>query len=104
MPRDQEKARERKRRFRAKRHAEKYGPDVGDQRGLHGKQPKGRQCHRWNDGRMIHRPDNLVKGELLDAIRADGYEPVMAFDDRTVCVNFWRACGIPCAQVADGNF
>jgi len=53
---------------------------------------------------MIHRPDNLVKGELLDAIRADGYEPVMAFDDRTVCVNFWRACGIPCAQVADGNF
>lgn len=51
-----------------------------------------------------HRPDYVVKGELLDQILADGYEPIMAFDDRTQCVKLWRARGIPCAQVAEGNF
>ncbi len=51
-----------------------------------------------------HRPDHLVKGELLDEILAAGYEPIMAFDDRDQVVKMWRARGIPCAQVADGNF
>jgi hypothetical protein len=50
------------------------------------------------------REDDLVKKELLDALRADGYEPVMAFDDRDRVVKMWRENGIPCAQVADGNF
>lgn len=51
-----------------------------------------------------HRPDHQVKGELLERIRADGWEPIMAFDDRNQVVQMWRAKGIPCAQVADGNF
>lgn len=51
-----------------------------------------------------HRPDNIVKGELLDAVLADGYEPIMAFDDRNQVVAMWRARGVPCAQVADGDF
>ena len=51
-----------------------------------------------------HRPDHIIKGELLDQIVADGYEPIMAFDDRNQVVEMWRAKGIPCAQVADGNF
>ncbi len=51
-----------------------------------------------------HRPDNLVKGELLDRILADGYEPVMAFDDRKQVVDMWRERGVPCAQVAPGDF
>lgn len=51
-----------------------------------------------------HRPDNLVKAELLDAIKADGYQPIMAFDDRDQVVKMWRERGIPCAQVADGDF
>lgn len=51
-----------------------------------------------------HRPDHIVKGELLDRILADGYKPIMAFDDRTQVVEMWRKRGIPCAQVAEGNF
>lgn len=51
-----------------------------------------------------HRPDYLVKAELLDRVRADGFEPIMAFDDRSQVVQMWRAKGIPCAQVAEGDF
>lgn len=50
------------------------------------------------------RDDDIIKIELLAQIRADGYEPIMAFDDRTRVVNAWRAAGIPCAQVAPGDF
>ena len=51
-----------------------------------------------------HRPDHQVKVELLELLRADGYQPVMAFDDRNAVVKMWRELGIPCAQVADGDF
>ena len=51
-----------------------------------------------------YRPDYIVKAELLDQIRADGYEPIMAFDDRDQVVEMWRSKGIPCAQVAPGDF
>lgn len=51
-----------------------------------------------------HRPDYIVKRELLDQIRSDGFEPVMVFDDRNSVVKMWREAGIPCAQVAEGDF
>jgi phosphoglycolate phosphatase-like HAD superfamily hydrolase len=51
-----------------------------------------------------HRPDHIVKLELLAHIRADGFEPIMAFDDRSSVVQAWRDAGIPCAQVAPGDF
>lgn len=51
-----------------------------------------------------HRPDDVVKSELLDQILADGYQPVFAFDDRNRVVKMWRERGVPCAQVADGDF
>jgi len=50
------------------------------------------------------RPDDLIKKELLARLRADGYNPTMAFDDRDRVVKMWRANGIPCAQVAEGDF
>jgi len=50
------------------------------------------------------RPDYIVKAELLDQLQADGYRPIMAFDDRDQVVKMWRAKGVPCAQVAEGNF
>ena len=50
------------------------------------------------------RPDHIVKLELLQRVKADGFEPIMAFDDRNQVVNMWRANGIPCAQVAEGDF
>lgn len=51
-----------------------------------------------------HRADHIIKLEMLDAIRADGFDPIMAFDDRNAVVKAWREAGIVCAQVADGNF
>jgi phosphoglycolate phosphatase-like HAD superfamily hydrolase len=51
-----------------------------------------------------HRPDHVIKLELLEQIRTDGYEPIMVFDDRNSVVKMWRDAGIPCAQVAEGNF
>lgn len=51
-----------------------------------------------------HRPDDIVKGELLDQVIAYGWKPIMAFDDRDRVVAMWRARGIPCAQVAPGDF
>jgi phosphoglycolate phosphatase-like HAD superfamily hydrolase len=51
-----------------------------------------------------HRPDDTIKGELIEQIKADGYEPIMAFDDRNRVVKKLRHIGIPCAQVAEGDF
>lgn len=51
-----------------------------------------------------HRNDDILKGELLANLLADGFKPVMAFDDRNRVVATWRAHGVPCAQVADGDF
>ena len=51
-----------------------------------------------------HRDDDIVKGELLDEVLAVGYRPIMAFDDRSRVVAMWRARGVPCAQVAPGDF
>ncbi len=51
-----------------------------------------------------HRPDDELKIEMLAQLRADGFEPIMAFDDRNRVVKAWRAAGVPCAQVAEGDF
>jgi phosphoglycolate phosphatase-like HAD superfamily hydrolase len=51
-----------------------------------------------------HRDDDIVKIELLAQLRDDGFEPVMVFEDRARVVKAWRAAGIPCCQVADGDF
>lgn len=51
-----------------------------------------------------HRDDVIVKIELLSQLRDDGYEPIMVFEDRARVVKAWREAGIPCAQVAEGDF
>lgn len=51
-----------------------------------------------------HRNDDVLKSEILDQILADGWKPIMAFDDRDRVVKMWRSRGVPCAQVAEGNF
>lgn len=64
----------------------------------------------WGEPRLYmrtdgdRRDDDIVKMELLAQLRADGFEPIMVFDDRTRVVNAWRAAGVPCAQVAPGDF
>lgn len=66
--------------------------------------------HRLPPGKLYmrkagdHRNDDILKAELLAGIRSEGYEPRMAFDDRNRVVESWRANGVPCAQVAEGDF
>lgn len=51
-----------------------------------------------------HRPDDVVKEELLGQMRDDGFEPGIVFDDRQRVVDMWRRNGITCCQCAEGNF
>ena len=51
-----------------------------------------------------HRPAVKIKAEMYDQAIADGYEPIMAFEDHTSCVEMWRSKGLICAQVAEGDF
>lgn len=51
-----------------------------------------------------HRPDYQVKQEILDALKADGYEILFTVDDRKQVVDMWRRNGITCLQCAEGDF
>lgn len=51
-----------------------------------------------------YRSDDVVKADMLDQMRAQGFDPQMAFDDRQQVVDMWRSKGLTVAQVADGNF
>lgn len=51
-----------------------------------------------------HRPDTIVKREMLDQMRAGKIKPTVAFDDRNSVVAMWREAGLVCAQVAEGDF
>jgi HAD superfamily, subfamily IIIB (Acid phosphatase) len=51
-----------------------------------------------------NRADNLVKSDMLDQMRLDGFDPKTAFDDRQQVVDMWRERGLRCFQVAPGGF
>jgi hypothetical protein len=48
--------------------------------------------------------DTDLKRSWLHEARAEGREVKMAFEDRARVVAMWRAEGVPCFQVAEGNF
>lgn len=48
-----------------------------------------------------YRPDYLIKREILQQMIDDGYEPILAVDDRPAVVKMWREFGLPCLQCAD---
>lgn len=48
-----------------------------------------------------HRPDAVVKKEMLNKIRRDGYEPLFAVEDRPSVVKMWREAGVPCLVTDD---
>jgi predicted kinase len=50
------------------------------------------------------RKDNIVKQELFDKHVRFNYDVVAVFDDRQQVVDMWRAMGVDCFQVAEGNF
>jgi hypothetical protein len=49
------------------------------------------------------RPDHVVKAQILDGIRADGYEPFIVIDDRQSVVDMWRENGLVCLQAAPSD-
>jgi hypothetical protein len=44
------------------------------------------------------RPDYIVKRQILDGIRQDGFEPWLVIDDRPSVVAMWREAGLCCLQ------
>ena len=50
------------------------------------------------------RPDFEVKQGMLTKMKAQGFNPTMAVDDRQQVVDMWRANGITVLQVDEGNF
>jgi predicted kinase len=50
------------------------------------------------------RKDDLVKYELFNQHVRDQYRVWMVLDDRDQVVKMWRAMGLDCFQVAEGNF
>lgn len=47
-----------------------------------------------------YRKDAIVKGEILQQIIDDGYEPFLVIDDRPEVVAMWRDYGLVCLQCA----
>lgn len=52
MANDRVKQKEREKKYRAQKHAKKYGPNAGDQRGRHQNHARGERHHRWANGKM----------------------------------------------------
>lgn len=50
------------------------------------------------------RPDDIVKHELFWRHVAHKYNVLYVIDDRNKVVDMWRAIGLTCAQVAEGDF
>lgn len=50
------------------------------------------------------RPTEIVKVEAFCRATEDGWEPIMVFDDRTKDVEAYRNLGVPCLQVAMGDY
>lgn len=46
-----------------------------------------------------HRSGAIVKRELLELIRADGYRVVHAYDDDPTVLEVWRSEGVPATRV-----
>jgi len=51
-----------------------------------------------------NRPDWVVKHELFVERVSPNYVVHGVFDDRNQVVGMWRAIGLPCFQVAEGDF
>lgn len=57
----------------------------------------------WFRKQGDYRDDAIVKYEMLLEMRAKGYNPVYAFEDRKQVVDLWVREGIFCFDVSQGN-
>ena len=51
-----------------------------------------------------YRDSATVKGESVDRLRVDGFNPILAVDDKAIVVDMWRSKGITCLQCAVGKY
>lgn len=51
-----------------------------------------------------HRPDYVIKKEIYENEIKCQYEILGIFEDRTQVVQMWRALGLTCYQVCEGNY
>jgi hypothetical protein len=51
-----------------------------------------------------HRKDDVLKSEMLDGLLAEGLEPLFVIEDRARVVAMWRARGLRCLQVCEGDY
>ena len=51
-----------------------------------------------------NRPDNIIKGEILEQFLKEGRDIAFAVDDRQQVVDMWRANGVTCLQCDVGDF
>ncbi len=51
-----------------------------------------------------NRRDDVIKREMYELHIRGKYTVRLIFDDRERVVHLWRSLGLPCYQVADGNF
>ena len=49
-----------------------------------------------------YRPDTKVKADMLETLRNQGFNPVMAFDDRPSVIRMWKEHGLTVADVGNG--
>jgi hypothetical protein len=50
------------------------------------------------------RKDSIIKYEIFDQSIRNNYHIEFVLDDRQQVVDMWRAIGLTCVQVAEGNF
>ena len=50
-----------------------------------------------------YKPDYVSKSNLYQKVLADGYKPVMVFDDRPSVIRMWRERGLLVADVGKGE-
>ncbi len=51
-----------------------------------------------------HRADDVLKREIYERDIAPYYDVLFALEDRDRCVRMYRSIGVPCLQVAEGDF
>ena len=48
---------------------------------------------------LDNRKDSIVKREILEQIREEGYEPILAVDDNPAVIEVWESEGIPTVTI-----
>jgi phosphoglycolate phosphatase-like HAD superfamily hydrolase len=58
----------------------------------------------WMRADHDHRPDDIIKKEMLDRLQASGYKPLFAVEDRDRNVRMFRDNGVRTLQVTYGDY